>query len=573
MDSDHSFGTALTAVGPLVMSSSKDVLTFEDLLELLETGKQLASQVSFPELLDAILLRAQQLTDSPEASIFLYDGKRDSLYFAAATGEEGPMLMREFGEFSEKRIPLQSKAGIVFSTGKSIIVDSLANDPEHYKGVDEQTSKKTESMVCVPLAVADQTIGEVRRIGAIQLLNKRTGDFTERDRVLLESFADQAAVAIRNAGVFRDLLAHMGLYSSRGAQELVDQLNAPAHSETLTLLFADMRGFTQLCQVLIDAEQVQSLLSSFLTTLTERILEHGGVVNKFMGDGVLAFLRQGDGAARAVKCAFEMIEKFGALREQWDGEHNQDLSFLDIGFGIVTDKVMLGAIGSGRVRDFTAIGPAVNLAAAFEKKARGGMRVLVNQATWMAVRSLVKEMHGPMTFELRKPDQQVAILYKMYHIVSLKDAGDSTSLATQPRASSDLLKIFLCHSSADKPAVRKLYRRLVGDHFQPWLDEEDLLPGQNWHDEIRRAVHQTDVVIVCLSKGSITKTGFLNKELQYALDSEEKPEGAIFIIPLQIEPCEVPPRLAKWQWVGLYDEKGYGQLLKALEVRSTSLRN
>jgi adenylate cyclase len=556
------------------MSSPKDVLTFEDLLQLLKTGKQLASEVNFPALLDAILLRAQQLTDSPDASIFLYDGRRDSLYFAAATGEKGPMLMREFGEFSEKRIPLHSKAGVVFSTGKSIIVDSLANDPEHYKGIDERTAKKTESMVCVPLAVADQTVGEVRRIGAIQLLNKRRGNFTERDCVLLEYFADQAAVAIQNATVFRDLLAHMGLYSYRGAKDLVDQLNAPARSETLTLLFGDMRGFTQLCQVLNDAEQVQQLLSSFLTTLTEQILEHGGVVNKFLGDGVLAFFKQGDGAARAVKCAFQMIEKFMSLRNEWDREHNQDLSFLDIGFGIVTDKVMLGTIGSGRVHDFTAIGPAVNLAAAFEKQARGGKRVLVNQATWIAVQSLVKEMDGPTVFELRKPDQQVAIPYKRYHIISLKYADDDTSLATQRPLSSPPLKIFLCHSSADKPAVRKLYRRLVGDQFQPWLDEEDLLPGQNWHEEIQKAVRATNVVIVCLSKGAVAKTGFLNKELQYALDvAEEQPEGAIFIIPLRIEQCDVPDRLARWQWVNLYDERGYERLVRALEVRLNSLRN
>jgi len=554
------------------MTSSKDVLTFEDLTQLLETSKQLASEVSYAELLDAILLRAQQLTNSPEASILLYDSKRDGLYFAAATGEEGPMLMREYGEFSETRVPLHSKAGVVFKTGKSIIVDSLANDPEHFKGVDKRTKKRTKSMVCVPLAVADQSIGRVRRIGAIQLLNKGGGDFTERDRVLLESFSDQAAVAIRNAAVFRDLLAHMGLYSSRGAQDLVDQLNAPAQPEMLTLFFADMRGFTQLCQVLNDAEQVQSLLNSFLTVLTERILEHGGIVNKILGDGVLAFFRQGDSAVRAVKCAFEMIDKFALLREQWDAEHNQDLSFLDIGFGIVTDKVMLGTVGTGRIRDFTAIGPAVNLAAAFEKKARGGMRILVNQGTWMAVQSLVKEVSGPMTFELRKPDQQVAIQYKMYHVISLKDA-DSTSDPVRPRASSDLLKIFLCHSSADKPAVRRLYRRLAGDHFQPWLDEEDLLPGQNWHEEIRKAVHATNVVIVCLSKGAIAKTGYLNRELQYALDvAEEQPEGEIFIIPLRIEDCDVPDRLAKWQWVNLYDERGYERLLRALEARSISLR-
>jgi len=552
------------------MTQPIDILTIDDLLELLNTAKQLASEVSLPELLDAILARAQQLTDAPDASIFLYDNKRESLYFAAATGEKGPMLLREFGEFSDKRIPLHSKAGTVFSTGKSIIVDSLAQDPEHYKGVDQRTAKETESMVCVPLAIAEQTLSQVRRVGAIQLLNKRSGNFTERDRVLIEYFSDQAAIAIQNASLFRNLLSHMGLNSSRAAKELVDELNAPAHSETLTLFFADMRGFTQVCQVLND-EEVQKLLSSFLSAMTEEILENGGVVNKLLGDGVLAFFRQGDGAPRAVKCAFNMIEKFLKLRDEWDNQHNQDLSFLDIGFGIVTDKVTLGAIGSGRVRDFTAIGPAVNLAAAFEKKARGGKRVLVNQATWARVQDIVGEVIGPSTFELRKPDQQVVIPYKMYEIVNLKNVSQGLP-PSRPRSLSDPLKVFLCHSSSDKPKVRQLYRRLITDHFQPWLDEEDLLPGQDWHVEIRKAVGASDIVIVCLSKGSVAKTGFLNKELQYALDiAEQQPEGRIFIIPLRLEQCDVPDRLTKWQWVNFFEETGYEKLNRALNLRSNSL--
>ena len=552
------------------MTQPIDILTIDDLLELLNTAKQLASEVSLPELLDAILARAQQLTDAPDASIFLYDNKRESLYFAAATGEKGPMLLREFGEFSDKRIPLHSKAGTVFSTGKSIIVDSLAQDPEHYKGVDQRTAKETESMVCVPLAIAEQTLSQVRRVGAIQLLNKRSGNFTERDRVLLEYFSDQAAIAIQNASLFRNLLSHMGLNSSRAAKELVDELNAPAHSETLTLFFADMRGFTQVCQVLND-EEVQKLLSSFLSAMTEEILENGGVVNKLLGDGVLAFFRQGDGAPRAVKCAFNMIEKFLKLRDEWDNQHNQDLSFLDIGFGIVTDKVTLGAIGSGRVRDFTAIGPAVNLAAAFEKKARGGKRVLVNQATWARVQDIVGEVIGHSTFELRKPDQQVVIPYKMYEIVNLKNVSQGLP-PSRPRSLSDPLKVFLCHSSSDKPKVRQLYRRLITDHFQPWLDEEDLLPGQDWHVEIRKAVGASDIVIVCLSKGSVAKTGFLNKELQYALDiAEQQPEGRIFIIPLRLEQCDVPDRLTKWQWVNFFEETGYEKLNRALNLRSNSL--
>ena len=55
------------------------------------------------------------------------------------------------------------------------------------------------------------------------------------------------------------------------------------------------------------------------------------------------------------------------------------------------------------------------------------------------------------------------------------------------------LRIFLCHSSEDKPAVRNLYQRLSNDGFKPWLDEEDILGGQEWEDEIPKAVKTSDV--------------------------------------------------------------------------------
>jgi hypothetical protein len=159
----------------------------------------------------------------------------------------------------------------------------------------------------------------------------------------------------------------------------------------------------------------------------------------------------------------------------------------------------------------------------------------------------------------------------MYEIVNLKNVSQGLP-PSRPRSLSDPLKVFLCHSSSDKPKVRQLYRRLITDHFQPWLDEEDLLPGQDWHVEIRKAVGASDIVIVCLSKGSVAKTGFLNKELQYALDiAEQQPEGRIFIIPLRLEQCDVPDRLTKWQWVNFFEETGYEKLNRALNLRSNSL--
>jgi hypothetical protein len=67
------------------------------------------------------------------------------------------------------------------------------------------------------------------------------------------------------------------------------------------------------------------------------------------------------------------------------------------------------------------------------------------------------------------------------------------------------LKVFLCHASADKPAVRALYQRLVRDGVDAWLDKEKLLPGQDWRLEIPKAVREADVVVVCLSNNSMTK--------------------------------------------------------------------
>jgi hypothetical protein len=134
------------------------------------------------------------------------------------------------------------------------------------------------------------------------------------------------------------------------------------------------------------------------------------------------------------------------------------------------------------------------------------------------------------------------------------------------------LLAFLCHSSHDKMAVRKLYQQLIHDDFSAWFDEEDLIPGQEWDTEIRKAVRASDVVVVCLSRSSITKEGYVQKEIRYALDvAAEKPPGIIFLIPARLDECEVPERLKGWQWVDLYKDKGYERLLKALRKRGEAL--
>jgi SOS-response transcriptional repressor LexA len=127
------------------------------------------------------------------------------------------------------------------------------------------------------------------------------------------------------------------------------------------------------------------------------------------------------------------------------------------------------------------------------------------------------------------------------------------------------LKVFLCHSKDDKAQIRKLYHRLIADGFDAWLDEEKLMPGQHWDLEIRKALRETDMVIACLSNNSVTKTGYLQKEIRFALDiADEQPEGKTFMIPARLEDCSVPERLRHLQWVDLFERHGYRKLTESL---------
>jgi formylglycine-generating enzyme required for sulfatase activity len=134
------------------------------------------------------------------------------------------------------------------------------------------------------------------------------------------------------------------------------------------------------------------------------------------------------------------------------------------------------------------------------------------------------------------------------------------------------LKVFLCHASADKPAVRRLYRYLRERKMDPWLDAEKLLPGQNWQVEIPKALLSSDVIVICLSKNSVDKEGYVQKEIKFALDKAlEMPEGRIFLIPARLEECDLPHSLSAYHYVNLFEDDGYKRLLRSLRVRAEQI--
>jgi hypothetical protein len=118
--------------------------------------------------------------------------------------------------------------------------------------------------------------------------------------------------------------------------------------------------------------------------------------------------------------------------------------------------------------------------------------------------------------------------------------------------------VFLCHSSGDNEVVRGLYRRLTAAGVKCWLDEKDIRPGQKWESAIAKAIRESKYVLVCLSESSISKAGYVHREIRIALDiADSQPEDAIYLIPVRLEECEIPERLAGIQWADIFTPSGY----------------
>jgi adenylate cyclase len=163
-----------------------------------------------------------------------------------------------------------------------------------------------------------------------------------------------------------------------------------AHGETpqslsgqareITVLFSDIRGFTTLSEKR-SPEQIVSLLNRYFSLQVEIIFRHGGTLDKFIGDAIMAFwgAPQDDPqhAAHAVAAALEMEQCLLRFKDEL-GEDGKDF---DVGIGIHTGKAVVGFIGSDARMDYTAIGDTVNLSSRIEGLTKGVARILVSSDT------------------------------------------------------------------------------------------------------------------------------------------------------------------------------------------------
>jgi adenylate cyclase len=192
------------------------------------------------------------------------------------------------------------------------------------------------------------------------------------------AYLDERAQRLKTAGAFKRFLDPQVVSELIGRGEI--DYRARAAAREITVLFSDIRGFTTLSETAAP-DDVVALLNRYFTSQVEIVFKHGGTLDKFIGDGIMAFwgapTAYADHAQRAVAAALEMSDVLDQLR----GDLGSLGEGLDIGIGLHTGSAVVGFIGSDERLDYTAIGDTVNCASRIESATKGISRILVSKTT------------------------------------------------------------------------------------------------------------------------------------------------------------------------------------------------
>jgi adenylate cyclase len=273
---------------------------------------------------------------------------------------------------------------------QALLSQDAAADQE-FAGVHSIVAQGVHSTICAPL------LADTRVHGALYAdrLDPFT-TFTLADLELVSAVAAQTAVAVESARAHERLAREevaranysrfLPEYVVQQILENPDSFKLGGVNQTLTVLFADIRGFTRLSEH-AQPERVVQLLNNFFTAMTEIIFGHGGTLDKYIGDGLMALFgaptATPDDACNALSAAIDMQREMEVINTQLRSE---GLAEIAIGIGLHTGVATVGYIGSERRSEYTAIGDTVNLAARLEQNSQPG-QILLSEATKQAASS------------------------------------------------------------------------------------------------------------------------------------------------------------------------------------------
>ena len=342
---------------------------------LYELARDLSSTLDLDVVLEKVMDRVITLMKASRGFIVLVDPDDGSVSVQMTSGEADPEKARQF---------LGSRSVIehVVATGEAVVTTDASLD-DRFKSKQSVILQNLRSIIAAPLV----TKGKV--IGAVYVDNPfRASIFEEQDKDFLQAIADLAAIAIDNARQYERSEFLRQVFEAHVNKQVTDYVLTRSgralrfltgERREVTMLNSDIAGFSTLSQTM-DAEELVRFLNDYFQRMIRVVLDHGGNIDKFQGDGMLVVFGapnpMHDHAERALNAALAMgreIDRFN--REQLESGK----PVIAVGMGLDTGEVVAGHVGSGERMEFTLIGVPVNNSA-YLSKVRPA-RVLMSETT------------------------------------------------------------------------------------------------------------------------------------------------------------------------------------------------
>jgi adenylate cyclase len=350
--SDRPQGASLLKIG----GASLEDRQARKLALLIDIAKELSQQTEIDRLLDEVVGLTFQVMSVDRVAVLMAEG--DELV---------PRIQRSRVNALPGSWPVpRSIIRKVVDERVAVLVENAPVD--HRFDATSALRQSVQSALCAPLLGNQGTV-----FGLIYLDNLgATHSFGEEDLEFLTAFAGMTAVAIENSQLIaraRREAVMLSNFQRYFAPDLAQQIAGTEQAVQLggakrrvVVVFSDIRGFTSLSERM-SPDEIASLLTDYFTEMVEIVFEHGGTLDKFIGDRVMALwgapLAREDDAERAIRAAVAMQRALARLNREWELQGRPRLA---AGIGINLGEVFAGNIGSERRLEYTVIGDAVNTA-------------------------------------------------------------------------------------------------------------------------------------------------------------------------------------------------------------------
>jgi adenylate cyclase len=339
-----------------------------------EFHRLVGMQRDLKSLLDKILEVSFQLLAADNAVVFL----------ANAEGQLEPQAVRKRKNQSADVVVSDTVLQKVAESRSAVLTADAIID-SRFSSSESIVAQGIRSAMAVPLL----SQGVLRGVLFCDT-RERTNAFSEKDLKVLSGIAAQAAIALENAELAQKIereavtRAELSRFLAPAVAEAVVsgkvELLRVGRLAEVSVIFADIRGFTSMAEADSPQETV-AMLNTFFSAMSTVIFQNEGNLDKFIGDCVMATwgppIPHADDAARALKCALEMLDEINAMNE---ARVEQGKKPIEVGIGVNTGQAVVGYIGSNERHEFTAIGDSVNTSSRLCGLAKGG-EVLASDAT------------------------------------------------------------------------------------------------------------------------------------------------------------------------------------------------